>query len=76
MMYTHRVLYIHTVRSIEAVMGKINEKLSKEDTIESISECKKFVWVHVSATCLFGVFVSLAWALPFALGGSTGRSQR
>lgn len=37
---------------------------------------QEFVWVHVSARCLFGVFASFAWALPFALGGSTGRSLR
>lgn len=72
--YIYTSLYIHMVRYIKAVKGKINEKLWKEDTIESESECKKFVWVHVSARCLFGVFASFAWALPFALGGSTGRS--
>lgn len=67
-MFTYPVLHMHTARSIKAAKGKIDERLRKEDTIESVSECKKFVWVHVCARCLF------AWARPFALGGSTGRS--
>ncbi len=58
MMYSYTIVFIRVVVSIKAVKGKINEKYRKEDTIESESECKKFVWVHVSARCLSGVFAS------------------
>lgn len=61
-MYTvHTGPCVYTVRSIEAVRSKTNEKShEKEDTIESVAECKKIcVGARLCKVFVWCVFVTL-----------------